>query len=56
MLTYGKESLPLERKDENMLQIFDRCVLRIIYGPIKENGTWKDSITMNFRNYIMNQV
>jgi hypothetical protein len=40
LLTYGSESLPLKREDENMLRIFDR---RIIYGPIKENGIWKSS-------------
>lgn len=29
------------RKDENMLKIFERRILRRIYGSIKENGIWR---------------
>jgi hypothetical protein len=32
--TYGNESWNLTRKDENMLRIFERRILRRIYGPI----------------------
>jgi hypothetical protein len=35
LLTYGGESWPLKRKDENILRIFERTMLRIIYGSIK---------------------
>jgi hypothetical protein len=38
VLTYGNESCSLRRKDENMFRIFDRRILRKIYGQIKENG------------------
>jgi hypothetical protein len=38
VLTYGNENWPLKRKDENTLQIFERRILRRIYGPFKENG------------------
>jgi hypothetical protein len=38
VFTCGSERCPLKRKDENMVQIFERRILRIIYGPIKENG------------------
>jgi len=24
-----------------MLQIFNRRILRMIYGPVNDNGTWK---------------
>jgi hypothetical protein len=30
-----------KREEENMLQIFERRILRRIYGPIKENGIWR---------------
>jgi hypothetical protein len=29
------------KKDENMLRIFERRMLRRIYGPIKENCIWR---------------
>jgi hypothetical protein len=32
ILTYGSESWPLTRKDENMLRFFERKLLRRIYG------------------------
>jgi hypothetical protein len=34
ILTYGSESWPLTRKDVNVLQIFERRILRIIYGQL----------------------
>jgi hypothetical protein len=41
LLTHWSEGWSLKRKDENMLRIFERRILRIIYGQIKENGIWK---------------
>jgi hypothetical protein len=41
ILTYGSESWPLTRKDVNILRIFERRILRRIYGPVKENDIWK---------------
>jgi hypothetical protein len=38
---YASESWPLSKKDENLLQIFERRILRRIYGPINEGGIWK---------------
>jgi hypothetical protein len=40
ILTCESESWPLRMKEENMLRIFERMILRI-YGPIKENGIWR---------------
>jgi hypothetical protein len=40
-LTCGSESWPLKRRDENMLRIFERRILRRIYGQIKESGIWR---------------
>jgi hypothetical protein len=40
-LTYGSESRPMRRNDENVLQISLKRILRRIYGPIKENGIWR---------------
>jgi hypothetical protein len=41
MLSYGGESWPLTRKDENILWIFEGRILRRISGPIKENCIWR---------------
>jgi hypothetical protein len=52
ILTYGGESWPLKRKDENMFRIFERRILRRMYGPIKGNVCGDQGITMNISNYI----
>jgi hypothetical protein len=41
ILMYGSESWPLSKKDENLLQIFERRILRRIYSPINEGGIWR---------------
>jgi hypothetical protein len=41
VLTYGSESWPIKRKNENMFRIFERRTLKRIYGPIKESGMWR---------------
>jgi hypothetical protein len=38
---YGSESWPLSNKDENLLQIFERTILRRIYCPVNEGGVWR---------------
>jgi hypothetical protein len=47
---------PLKRKDENMLRIFERRMLRRMYGPIKENDIWRSRYNHELINYIMNQM
>jgi len=42
LLTHGSECWPLS-KDGNVLQIFERRILRTIYGTINDNGTWRTS-------------
>jgi hypothetical protein len=41
ILMYGSESWPLSKKDESLLQIFEKKILRRIYGPIYEGGIWR---------------
>jgi hypothetical protein len=52
--TYGSESWTLKRTEENMLRIFDRRILRRMFGPVEENGIWRSSY--NHELYIMNQI
>jgi hypothetical protein len=41
VLSYASETWPLSRLDERLLSIFERGILRYIFGPVEENGTWK---------------
>jgi hypothetical protein len=37
----GSGSWSLSKEEENLLQIFERRILRRIYGPINEGGIWR---------------
>jgi endonuclease/exonuclease/phosphatase family metal-dependent hydrolase len=39
--TYGSETWTLAKSDENRLKIFERKILRKIYGPVYEGDTWR---------------
>ncbi|GFV29621.1 uncharacterized protein TNCV_329871 [Trichonephila clavipes] len=33
----------MSRTDENLIRIYERKILKIIFGEIQENGTWRRS-------------
>jgi hypothetical protein len=37
----GGECLPVSKKDLNMIRIFERRILRKIYGPINDTSKWR---------------
>jgi hypothetical protein len=39
--TYGSESWTLTTEEERTLAVFERKILRKIYGPVKENELWR---------------
>jgi hypothetical protein len=41
VLTYGTETWVLSKQDEHCLSIFERKILRRIYGPVMDRGTWR---------------
>ena len=41
VVTYGSESWTLTTEDERALAVFERNILRKIYGPVKENELWR---------------
>jgi hypothetical protein len=41
VLECGSECWPLSKKDGNLLEIFERRILRLIYGAVKDNGVWR---------------
>jgi hypothetical protein len=41
VLSYAPETWLLSRLDERLLSIFEKRILRHIFGPVEENGTWR---------------
>jgi hypothetical protein len=41
VLTYGAETWALTKQDEHRLSIFERKILRRIYGPVMDRGRWR---------------
>ena len=41
VLTYGAETWTLSKQDEYCLSIFERKILRRIYGPVIDKGEWR---------------
>jgi hypothetical protein len=41
VVTYASETLTLTAKDENNLRIFERKILRKIFGPVNVDNIWR---------------
>jgi hypothetical protein len=41
VLAYGSETWVLSKSDETTLSVFERKILRTIFGPTNENGEWR---------------
>jgi hypothetical protein len=41
VVSYGSESWTLAMEEERALAVFERNILRRIYGPVKENKSWR---------------
>jgi hypothetical protein len=41
VVTYGSETWTLTMEEERALAVFERKILRKIYGPVKENEMWR---------------
>jgi hypothetical protein len=41
ILLYGAECWTLSRTNEKMVDVFERKILRRIYGPIKDRDQWR---------------
>ena len=56
VLTYGSERWSLTRRNEEQLQVFERKILRKIFGPICDNEKWLFVIIVNCTLYIQTQI
>ena len=41
MLAYGSETWVLSKSDEAIIGVFERKILRAIFGPTNDNGEWR---------------
>jgi hypothetical protein len=41
VLTYASETWTLSKTDERLLSVFERKILRCIFGAEQENGLWR---------------
>jgi hypothetical protein len=41
VLTYASETWTLSKTDERLLSVFERRILRYIFGTVQENGVWR---------------
>ena len=48
VLTYGAETWVLSKQDEHSLSIFERKILRRIYGPVMDRGRWQIRTNQEF--------
>jgi hypothetical protein len=51
VLAYGSETWVLSKSDEARLGVFERKVLRAIFGPTNDNGEWR--IKYNDESYTL---
>jgi len=50
IVTYGAESWTLKNKMKTALMMWERNILRKIYGPIYEKGFWGTKMNQEFYN------
>jgi len=41
VLAYGSETWVISKPDKDRLGVFERKVLRAIFGPTNDNGEWR---------------
>ena len=50
--TYGSETWNISVNDANKLRVFERRVIRRIYGPVFENGMWRIRSIVELNNLL----
>jgi ribosomal protein S28E/S33 len=56
-VTYGCEAWTLKNRDEKYLRIFERRILRNIFGPVQnEDGFWRIRMNHELNDLIKTQI
>ena len=56
VLTYGSECSSLNRRNKEQLQVFEKRIIREIFGPICDNGKWRIRFNSELTLYIQTQI
>jgi hypothetical protein len=54
--TYASETWTLSKADERALGLFERKILRSIFGAVQDKGQWRRRCNLNDINYTMSQI
>jgi hypothetical protein len=52
VVTYAAETWTLNIFDENVLRIFERKIIRKIYGPVSEDSVWRVRFNSNINSLL----
>ncbi len=53
VVTFGLETCTLTTKNDQKLEVFERKVLRRIYGPVNDNGQWRKLYNQFFNRVVL---
>jgi len=56
VLTHTSETWTLSKTNERRLRLFERKMLRCIFGAKQKNEIWRKNTTMNYTKRLMNQT
>ena len=55
VITYASETWNISNNDANKLRVFERKIIRRIYGAIQENGIWRSRNNMEIQEILNNE-
>jgi hypothetical protein len=56
VITCGSETWTLTKSDENSLRIFERKILRKVYGPVQEGDIWRIIYNEELNRFIKEKI
>jgi hypothetical protein len=56
VVTYASETWTLTKTDKRVLGLFERKILRSIFGVVRIKGNGEGHMSLNYINYMMSQI